>query len=168
MQVAITLRIRDGFTHGAHIRDRNAGVDELLAEGLPGEDEAGDVQRITAEHAAHGVGNEGDHLVAFGAHVVATLHALGHVFLCIEHAVDGHVPVRHLRGQLILQAVDVDEDAVEFFFVGFELLETFFTFGLPSFIAINQFIITFMAYTRQLNCHISCTNARTVRTQRLI
>ena len=44
----------------------------------------------------------------------------------------GHVFVRHIRRQFILQTVNVNENAVQFFFVLFELLEAFFALGLPS------------------------------------
>jgi len=33
----------------------------------------------------------------------------------------GDISVRHLRDQLVLEAIDVDEDAVEFLFVFLEL-----------------------------------------------
>ena len=50
----------------------------------------------------------------------------------------GDVLVRHLRSQLILQAVDVNKNPVEFFFVCFELLEAVFTFLLPCSIGGGQ------------------------------
>ena len=43
-----------------------------------------------------------------------------------------NVLVGHLGGQLVLQAVDADEDAVQLLLVGLELLEAGFTFRLPG------------------------------------
>ena len=52
----------------------------------------------------------------------------------------GDVLVCYLRRQLVLQAVNVNENAVEFFFVGFELPETRFALLLPCSVFIgNQF-----------------------------
>ena len=45
---------------------------------------------------------------------------------------DRNVLVGHLRGQLVLQAVDVDEDAVQLLLVGLELLEPGLAFRLPG------------------------------------
>ena len=84
------------------------------------------------KHTAHGVGNEGDDFVSEGAHIAAALHGFGNVILGIENSMYRDILVGHLRGQLVLQAVDVDEDAVQFFLVGFQLLEPGFTFGLPG------------------------------------
>ena len=44
----------------------------------------------------------------------------------------GNVFVGHLGGQLVLQAVDADEDAVQLLLVGLELLEPGLTFRLPG------------------------------------
>ena len=90
------------------------------------------VQRIPPEHTAHGVGDEGDDLVAHGADVVAALHRLRHIIFAVKHAMHGHVFIGHIRRQFVLQTVNVNETAVEFFFVLFELLETGFALGLPG------------------------------------
>ena len=45
---------------------------------------------------------------------------------------DRNVLVGHLGRQLILQAVDADEDAVQLLLVGLELLEPGFAFRLPG------------------------------------
>ena len=45
---------------------------------------------------------------------------------------DRNVLVGHLGRQLVLQAVDADEDAVQLLLVGLELLEPGFTFRLPD------------------------------------
>ena len=90
-------------------------VGDVLA-GVPraaGERQAGLVQRIAPHHAAHGVGNQ-------AADVAAEV--------CLAH---GHVLVVHVGGQFVLQAVDVNEDAVEFFLIGFELGKPRVAFGLP-------------------------------------
>ena len=90
------------------------------------------IQRVPSEHTAHGVGDEGDDLVAHGADIVAALHRLRHIIFAVKHAMHGHVLVRHIRRQLVLQTVNVNENAVEFFFVLFELLEALFALSLPS------------------------------------
>ena len=46
----------------------------LLDFAVPSKDQTGLVQRIPPEHTAHGVGDEGDDLVAHGADIVAALH----------------------------------------------------------------------------------------------
>ena len=48
---------------------------------------------------------------------------------------DRHVLVLFLRGQLVLEAVDIDEDAVQLFLVGFQLFEVFIDAALPEQIA---------------------------------
>ena len=90
------------------------------------------IQRVASEHATHGTGNEGNDLVAHGADVIAALHGFRHIIFAVKHAMHGHILVRHIRRQFVLQAVNVNENAVEFFFVLFELLEAGFTLGLPS------------------------------------
>ena len=67
-----------------------------------------------------------------GADVAAALHALGDVLLGAEDPVDGDVLVRHLGGEFLLEAVDVDEDAVELLLVGLKLLEAGFALRLPG------------------------------------
>ncbi len=88
-------------------------------------------QSIAAKHAAHGIGEQGDDLIPEGADVAAALHALGDLLLGAEDPVDGDVPVRHLGGEFLLEAVDVDENAVELLLVGLDLLEAGFTLRLP-------------------------------------
>ena len=51
---------------------------------------------------------------------------------------DGHVLVLHLRRQLVLQAVDVDEDAIELLFIGFELPETLLAQLFPGVVCIRE------------------------------
>ena len=79
------------------------------------------IQRIAPEHTAYGVGNEGDDLIPHGADIAAAPHALRHIILAVKHTMHGDISVRHLRDQLVLEAIDVDEDAVEFLFVFLEL-----------------------------------------------
>ena len=98
------------------------------------------IQRIPSKHTAHGIGDEGDDLVAHGADIVAALHGFRHIVTASEHAMHSHILVRHIRRQFVLQTVNVNENAVEFFFVLFELLEALFALGLPSSIFLgNQF-----------------------------
>ena len=90
------------------------------------------VQRIPPKHAAHGIGDEGNDLVAHGADVVAALHGLRHIVFAVKHAMHGHILLRHVRRQFVLQTVNVNKNAVEFLFVLFELLEALFALGLPG------------------------------------
>ena len=90
------------------------------------------VQRVASKHTSHGIGNEGDDLVAHGADIVAALHRLRHIVLTVKHTMHSNILVRHIRCQFVLQPVNVNENAVEFFFVLFELLEALFALGLPS------------------------------------
>ena len=68
--------------------------------------QTGFIQRVAAQHAADGTGDQ-------AADVTAQISLT-----------NGHILIRHFRCQFILQAVDVDEDTVEFLFVGFQVLET--------------------------------------------
>ena len=114
------------------------------------------VQRITPEHTAHGVRDEGDDLVAHGADVIAALHGFRHIIFAVKHAMYGHILVRHIWRQFVLQTVNVNENAVQFFFVLFELLEAFFALGLPSSIFLgNQF--SHINYpSTNLNADLAC------------
>ena len=98
------------------------------------------IQRVTSKHTAHGVGDQGDNFIPHGADVIAPFHTLRHIVFAVIHPVDSNVLVRYLRGQFVLQAVNVNENAVEFFFVLFKLLEAGFAFLLPGGVFIgNQF-----------------------------
>ena len=77
------------------------------------------VQGVAAEHTAHGVGDQGGDLVPQGAGVGAALHRLRDVLPAVKDAVDGDVFVGDVGGEFVPQTVNVDEDAVEGFFVGF-------------------------------------------------
>ena len=90
------------------------------------------IQRVAAKEAAHGVGDEGDDLIPEGADIIAALHGLGDIVLGIENSMYGDILVGHLGGELVLEAVDVNENAVQLFLVGFELLKPGFTFRLPG------------------------------------
>ena len=90
------------------------------------------VKRIAAEEAAYSVGDERDDLIPHGTDVVAALHGFWHIVTAIEHTVHGHILVRHIRCQFVLQAVNVNENAIEFFFVLFKLLEALFALSLPG------------------------------------
>ena len=78
---------------------------------------AGLIKRIAAKDAAHGVGDQ-------AADVAGEVGAA-----------DGDVLILNFGGQLVLQAVDVDEDAVEFFLIGFELGKAVIALALPEHIA---------------------------------
>ena len=110
----------------------------LLDFAVPSKNQTGLVQRIPPEHTAHGIRDEGDDLVSHGTDVVAALHGLRHIIFTVKHAMHGHILVRHIRRQFVLQAVNVNENAVKFFFVLFELLETVFTFLFPCGVGSGQ------------------------------
>ena len=50
----------------------------------------------------------------------------------------GHILVRHIRRQFILQTVNVNENAVEFFFVYLKILKALFAFIFPCIIVVFQ------------------------------
>ena len=113
----------------------SVGDNGLVLAGIPFAARIGEpvhIERIPPEHTAHGVRDEGDYFIAHGADIVRALHALRHIVLAVKHAMHGHILVRHIRRQFVLQTVNVNENAVEFFFVLFELLEALFALGLPS------------------------------------
>ena len=82
--------------------------------GLPGEDEPRHIEGIPPEHTADGVGDEAADI----ASEIGAAH--------------GDVLILDLGGQLVLQTVDVDEDAVQFLLVGFELVEALLALTLPQ------------------------------------
>ena len=109
--------------------------DGLVLAGIPVSARIGKsvhIQRVASKHTSHGIGDEGDNLIAHGADIVAALHRLRYIVLAVKHAMHRHILVRHIWRQFVLQTVNVNENAVEFFFVLFELLEALFALGLPS------------------------------------
>ena len=95
------------------------------------------VKGIAPEHTANGIGNEGhDHipLIEHIAHLALFLVRL------VDDAVHRDITVGHLGRQFVLQAIDVDKDAVEFFLVGFELGKAREALGFPGFVLVlDQF-----------------------------
>ena len=89
------------------------------------------IQRIPPEHTAHSIGDKGDDLITHGADIARALHRLRHSVLTVIDPMHGHILVRHLRCQLVLQTVDVDENAIQLFFVLFELQKPLLTLRLP-------------------------------------
>ena len=79
------------------------------------------IQRISAEHTADGIGDERDDLIAHGANIVGAAHPLGHILFGVEDAVHGDVLLGDVGCKLILQAVDLDENAVELLFIFLKL-----------------------------------------------
>ena len=98
-----------------------------------------------------------DDLVAHRADIVAALHGFRHIVLAVKHAMHSHVLVRHIRRQFVLQTVNVNENAVEFFFVLFELLEALFALGLPSSIFLGNQSSHFESSSSDLVIN-ECTN----------
>lgn len=93
------------------------------------------IERIAAKHAADCIREQRLHDVRLRQHVVVALHRVGDVIFRVVDARDRHILVGNVRRQLILQAVDIDKDAVELFLVGLERQETFLTGGAESVIA---------------------------------
>ena len=87
---------------------------------------------VPPEQTPHGVGEQGDDLVPEGADIVAAPHALGDIVLGVEDAMYCDVLVCHIGIQLVLEAVDVNEDPVQLLLVGLELLEPGFALRLPG------------------------------------
>ena len=115
--------------------------DGLVLAGVPFAARVGKplhVQRIPPKHTAHGIGDEGDDLVAHGADIARALHRLRHIVLTVKHTMHGHILVRHIRRQFILQTVNVNENAVEFFFVYLKILKALFAFIFPCIIVVFQ------------------------------
>ena len=76
--------------------------------------------RVAAKHTAHSVGDKGAHIPA----KVRFAH--------------GHILIFYFRGQFILQAVNVNKNTVQFFFICFQLGKAFFTFASPNIIALSK------------------------------
>ena len=76
--------------------------------------------RVAAKHTAHSVGDKGAHIPA----KVRFAHS--------------HIFIFHFWGQFVLQAVNINKNAVQFFLVGFQLLKAFFTFASPNVIALSK------------------------------
>ena len=55
----------------------------------------------------------------------------------------GHIFIFYFRCQLVLQAVNVNKNAVQFFFVGFQLVKTFIALALPQEVANFQWTACF-------------------------
>ena len=96
------------------------------------------IQGVAAKHTAHGVGDQGDNDIPPGEHIAGALQRGRDVVFGIHQIVDGHILVGHDRVKFVLQAVDVDEDAVQSFFIGFQLVEAFFTLVSPCAICTLQ------------------------------
>ena len=96
------------------------------------------IERIAAKHAADRIREQRLHDVRLRQHVVVALHRLGDVVLRVVDASDRHILARNAGRQLILQAVDVDKDAVELFLVGLECQETLFTVRLKRGITVSN------------------------------
>lgn len=96
------------------------GGESVVLVGVPvaaGVGKAGLIERIAAKDAAHGVGDQ-------AADVAAKV--------C---AANGDVLILDFGGQSSCKSVDVDEDAVEFFLIGFELGKAVIALALPEQIA---------------------------------
>ena len=71
------------------------------------------IQRVTAKHTAHRIAQQ--------ALDVPLQVSLAH----------SHIFILHFWGQFVLQAVNVDKNAVQLFLVGLQLVKTVITFRLP-------------------------------------
>ena len=75
------------------------------------------IQRIAAKHTAHSVAKQALDVP---------------LQVCLAHS---HIFIFHFRGQLFLQAVNVNKNAVQLFLVGFQLIKTLLALPLPQQIA---------------------------------
>ena len=105
---------------------------------LVSQDQTFRVQRITAEHAAHGVAHERGDLVALGAHVLVALVALGNLFGSVEDARHRDVLILDLDGHLPLHVVDLGKDSVELLLVSAKLLKASIDLGLAGLVFIGK------------------------------
>ena len=99
---------------GREARLRNLLQVVLDGFALVGQDQPRLVQRVAAEHAAHGIGDELSHGVGQQQRLQLFL-ALVVAVAVMRVAGQGDFVERHLGRQLILQAVGFDEDAVVLF-----------------------------------------------------
>ena len=60
------------------------------------------IQGVAAKHAAHGVGDQGNHRIPPGEHIVGALQRCGNVLFGIRQIVDSHVLIGHFWCQLVL------------------------------------------------------------------
>ena len=103
-----------------------------------GEHEAIHVERVAAKHAAYGIADQRDDLVAAGAHVAVALIALRDLLCGVEDAGDRDVLVLDLDGHLALHVIDPGKDAVELLLVCAELLEALVHLGLVGLVFISD------------------------------
>ena len=134
----VTVEHRDHvILIGHEARFGDAGEVILQSLALIGEDQARRVKAVAPEHAAHGVGEELGHGVGAQAGlvrggVVLDAIAIGGV------AGEGDLFDRHLRGQLVLQTIGVDEDAVVLFLQPLHLVRHALPMGAEGGVAVLQ------------------------------
>ena len=96
-------------------RNRSGAVVQLICKCLQGirftcKNQAILINRVAAKHTAHGIAEQ--------ALDIPLQIRLAH----------GHVFIFHFRGQLILQAVNINKNTVQLFLVGFQFVKTVITF----------------------------------------
>ena len=96
--------------------ERPRDATQIVVESLPlvGEDQAGLVERVAAEHAPDGIGDQLAHGVRQQQRLQLLL-ALARAVPVVRIAGEGDLVQRHVGGQLVPQAVGVDEDTVVLF-----------------------------------------------------
>ena len=111
-------------THKVYTRENfndivdDEGIDGFVCGSIPlttGIAQALHIQRVSAENAADGIGDQGFDLP---------------LQLC---PADCDVPLFYLRRQFILKTIDFNKNPVQFFFVCFQLVEASLTLGFPFF-----------------------------------
>ena len=105
---------------------------------LIGKDKPVHIQRIAAEHAAHGIAYKRGNLVALGAHILVALVALGNLVGGIEDPRHRDVLVLDLDRHLALHVVDLGKDSVELLLVSAKLLKASIDLGLASLVFIGK------------------------------
>ena len=73
------------------------------------------IQRVATKHTANRIGNE-------GANISAKVSLA-----------DSDILILNFRCQLVLQAINVNENTVQFFLISFQLIKTVITFRFPLF-----------------------------------
>ena len=126
-----------GVRHKGHVLGVGHLGQVVLHRGaLVGQHQAVHVERVATKHAAHGVADERDDLVAAGTHVAVALIALRDLLRGVKDAGDRDVLVLDLDGHLALHVVDTRKDAIELLLVGAELLEAGVYLGLVGLILV--------------------------------
>ena len=109
-------------------RNRSGAVVQLIRKRLQGiwltcKKQAIFVGRVAAKHTAYSIRQQRHNFITVSACIVAVFHAIRHFITVFKYPVHRYVLIFHFRGQFVLQAVNINKNAVQLFFVFFQLLE---------------------------------------------